>query len=1065
MRTRPSASLLVFVASGLAGGAAPLALAAPPVGNARVVNISGATLLQNFINAPASMNDYIDANGNFISGSLGTSNEALARQTNPNAAFSPAIDGYWNIQYRASGSVRGVQELVDFGRTFDETLGGNPDTTGGIIFSDAADGVFYNGRNIATNNILNIANPASFPIRSYITTNGLGQEDPSNPDYLKALYTSPGIPGTTPDIPQRGGIRMDIAVTDVPATWAFTGTTGSADAFLQPAQAGYGRNARTPVGLDGTPIAFSNALANIGTANLYSPSATPNSNTVFDTPVVWSPIAMMTNYGTGISQMDASDVRHLFATGRTKAGENLVAVTRDSGSGTRNGFNNTTGLDPSFGVGDNAGNFSNTSAQDLIGPAFIPNNKGGSGRLEGTVLNHRLSVGYSGAERGINSGWLAANRAEIVAIRNDLAETPGTQYLRPTLSNVLANSTADSYRIGGPQTIVTFGDPRAAAAADGGANWPLYNWTRDPRPVRPAPGICPACNDPLDPSYVTYKDATPPAAEPANTNPAMRNRWAAQYINNITRAAAEFSKLPGSDDTVFSPGEYLANNYILLPALASVPGATTPTSWIVNTGFNANVRDFLVNTSANVLKNPAYAAFNPAGTGRFPQRTVLSGGARYSDGNSDANTYLRQGGTTAGGTGALSLRNKIAGDFNGDGLRNANDIADMIRAYRDRATNGATPWNAPAGTGLPQSQGGIAGAPGADAIIEILGDFNGDGNFARKWNTTTNAWTDDKSDVRYFADGLAIDPSTGRLNRALGFASVDNAWFAQTGNNNFFGTVLATGGAYKPGDSAADIAGPSGKVARGWAPVGADGRVDARDIDAIYRSFKQNPFAINGAVDWANNTRAAALADLSADVNGDLFINQDDVCYTVTVILGTSMGDVNLDGVVNAADLAIATANLGQTGLGWAGGDVDGDGVVTQADINIILGLTNPCASCGADYNSDSFLNLDDLGDFITDYYTCPPIPGGAQANAPTYAGQSIGYGQACPDAPDAPAPYPANAYRVNGFRVGYSSDGSNSCPLGTFNVNDCPPFFPNLDNLGDYITFYYSSIGTPACQ
>jgi hypothetical protein len=124
-----------------------------------------------------------------------------------------------------------------------------------------------------------------------------------------------------------------------------------------------------------------------------------------------------------------------------------------------------------------------------------------------------------------------------------------------------------------------------------------------------------------------------------------------------------------------------------------------------------------------------------------------------------------------------------------------------------------------------------------------------------------------------------------------------------------------------------------------------------------------------------------------------------------------------------------------------------------------------PCATtCGADYNKDTFLNLDDLGDFITDYYTCPPIPGGAQANAPTYSGQLVGYGQACPDAPDAPAPYAVDAYRTNGFRVGYSSDGSNSCPLGSFNATECPPFFPNLDNLGDYITFYYGSVSTPAC-
>ncbi len=107
---------------------------------------------------------------------------------------------------------------------------------------------------------------------------------------------------------------------------------------------------------------------------------------------------------------------------------------------------------------------------------------------------------------------------------------------------------------------------------------------------------------------------------------------------------------------------------------------------------------------------------------------------------------------------------------------------------------------------------------------------------------------------------------------------------------------------------------------------------------------------------------------------------------------------------------------------------------------------------CPLDYNADGARNLDDLGDFITDYYTLPAIPGGAQANAPTYAGQAIGYGIPCPLAGNAPAPYSLNAYKANGYRVGFSGDGTNSCPL------DPSQPFPNLDNLNDFITAYYGS-------
>jgi hypothetical protein len=133
--------------------------------------------------------------------------------------------------------------------------------------------------------------------------------------------------------------------------------------------------------------------------------------------------------------------------------------------------------------------------------------------------------------------------------------------------------------------------------------------------------------------------------------------------------------------------------------------------------------------------------------------------------------------------------------------------------------------------------------------------------------------------------------------------------------------------------------------------------------------------------------------------------------------------------------------------------------VKVAADGNIFFNISGVFAlrpPCPSDYNRDGFLNLDDLGDFITDYYSAPPIPGGVQPAAPTFAGTSVGFGVPCPGARDAPAPYAPNAYRVNGFRVGFSADGSNACPLSPDQA------FPNLDNLGDFITAYYAA--GPTC-
>jgi enterochelin esterase-like enzyme len=115
-------------------------------------------------------------------------------------------------------------------------------------------------------------------------------------------------------------------------------------------------------------------------------------------------------------------------------------------------------------------------------------------------------------------------------------------------------------------------------------------------------------------------------------------------------------------------------------------------------------------------------------------------------------------------------------------------------------------------------------------------------------------------------------------------------------------------------------------------------------------------------------------------------------------------------------------------------------------------------AACPDDYNADLSVNLDDLGDYITDFFTVTPIPGGAQPGALTYASVPIGHGLPCVAAPDAPPPYAVDAYRVFGYRVGFSPDESNACPL------DPTQPFPNLDNLNDFITAYYASFGGGGC-
>jgi hypothetical protein len=841
-----------------AGSAACVGVAAA---QPTVINISGATLLENFLNRPASAHDFIDVNGDGLAGRFNNgatlSVQALAPQVAPPGWSSDPLY-IWASQYRVVGSVNGFNELIQYGKVFVTEGESDPNRRIAALGNSGATLAFYNSIRYIdgnlTNNPLtgpaNAGNPGAAPVTSNTTT-------------LRALYAASPTPAG-------GGIRIDISPLDVATTWATQGTAGTPLAIRTPLQAGYGRNPVVSVNKTGgtSGAGRTSVLSTLvrqdpprsigGAANLFDGNpANANSDTIFDTPFAFAPIAAITNYGTGYSQAKMTEINHLFITGRMNNGENIMAITRDVGSGTRNAFNNTQGIDPSFGNGENVGAQNNTATNDNLGANFLPSNKGGNSAMERAVRNHRLAIGYAGAERGVQGSapgtWLAGNRVEILAIQPDTYPGGATApYSRPFIDDVLYLSNSgtttpivEGYVIGGPAVFATYGDPRNQAEIGG---------------------------------------------DPGNTNPRMANPAAAAYLNNITRSIAAY---------------------------------------------------------VSVLNNARFLQFNPANVGGgVPTRAT---GTVYSDGVANGANYISEGGATVSYGGNLTLRNLTAGDFDGNGLRNIADTGEMMKAFRQRQVGEATfNWNPPAGTGT------IAGAPGTDAIIEVLGDFNGDGNF--------NA-----EDVRYFADGLAMTgnggANGGQLDRKAGFIAVDNAWNTLTGNTNFFGTTKATGNAYVAGDARGDVANTAGNITPGFAPVGATGgpgatitdanTINAADIDYVTKQFLRNANVTDGALNW-NVTAEAVGGDLSADITGDLVIDQADVTELVTGILGTVFGDVNLDGVRNEADCTIATANLGTAG-GWARGDVDGNGQITQADLDVI------CPSpCNYDFNQDENVDLTD---------------------------------------------------------------------------------------------------------
>ncbi len=120
-----------------------------------------------------------------------------------------------------------------------------------------------------------------------------------------------------------------------------------------------------------------------------------------------------------------------------------------------------------------------------------------------------------------------------------------------------------------------------------------------------------------------------------------------------------------------------------------------------------------------------------------------------------------------------------------------------------------------------------------------------------------------------------------------------------------------------------------------------------------------------------------------------------------------------------------ALANLLCAGLAAGAPPASVPDFVWRFDVS--AGVQGECYSTTLDYSPslpDGVINPDDLGDFITDYFTVPAVAGPG------------GFAVYCPENPP---PFDL------GYKVGYTADGGGQC-------NE-----PFPDNLGDYITAYFT--------
>lgn len=810
----------------------------------------------------------------------------------------------------------------------------------------------------------------------------------------------------------------------------------------------------------------------------------PDADTLFDFVGAWVPVAYIANRGTGLQNVKYSEMQFLFGTGRMPSGENFAAATRSVGSGTRNAIMNSTGIDTSWGRGDNVGNESATTNDFNLGSGARPSNAQGSGQIETAVENFRLGVGYTGLAGPSRAASDAlSGRYEVLNLCKDVdsdgnplcdctaqacgegpkfcsintsipcttssdcnptstngtcvaidAAIPNAGYVRPTIGSVLDNCDACcGYTIGGNGSFVIRGnrnanrDPMDPNFLPGN---PLDNqavadyinnmddsiksfsgnvFGRECDATRSCSittatdcnedSDCPGgetCTGPLktctSDAVCTQKTCSI-SSDGCNVNgdcPAQPQTCIGGPGGNCSinsdpcdvdgdcNPVAQTCRADFCKSKLNMPGQFLATTFFLGAGIDCQQSLTDGMDFSPTVPLNQPLQNFIrANNGLGIGGDtPAFGSVNPATGARVPVRKAISGGATYSDGSTTGSyTYANSGGsfiTNFGSGQQLAARNRLQGDFNEDGVRDISDAAEMVKAYYFPRTWQRTD---PQATGAGNAGNQTSGGANDNAIPEVIGDHNGDGNFS-------------KEDLRYFMDGLAM--VGGVLDRKQGAIAIDNAlddYGRCAGNNTVIcrigvdadctdhGTtgpcnvaqpypwadpsnllltpqglgldprfpvakdvndvsepMLATGKPYAAGDFRGDAAGRS--AVPGAGPVGWDGFVDEQDLDYCCRMAKIGSWSeINDAV----------YMDLSCDMNGDRDVNGSDVDELVQVILGTQSGDVNLDRVVDDADGAIISASIAgnpcndNATCGWADGDTNCDGFVNSTDLGGFL--------------------------------------------------------------------------------------------------------------------------------
>lgn len=757
------------------------------------VSGAGATLFVDFFLTPSSTNDWIDADGDGCSGFNDMSpptcpvTEGIVDQLSEPYSDGTDINSPFLFNYRSVGSVRGFDEFVD------------GQICGAVPFNRASEaGVF---------NRLQYSNATSV----------LFTGTPDNPS---------GTPLTQCEI--------EFSFLDVFASWGvIIPDVLAANWFVDPTRTGYGdcpipntdgglsklqplsrdcylctdgvtpcvtdRNCLPPDTCDTGTVITSGTL----NQNVTSPLA--NADTIYSEVGAWVAVAIIANRGADKERVTYNQMQHHFVTGRFPSGENLVAVTRDVGSGTRNAIMNSLGIDTSWGRGDNVGDRVDSENDVRLGPGTQPTNCGGSGISERAVRGRRLAIGYTGLSGSSRTqGDVPAGQYEMLDVCQDveslgICDLPTRELCSPTLPcpggaaclgyqpPCLCDDPTDFIRAG-TDTVLNNCDPCTSFRSAGSGSF-VFRGNRNRN------------RDPLDPNY-----------DPDALQPALDNDAVALYANNIFDSIQSFGVSPlftgqcqvsarcsvttatrcnadtdcpvgetcnkvGCDndgqcpfdrcsvtttqscvvDGDCPPGETCTGGNDDCDSKFNMPGEYLAQEFFLRDAMdclhqfdgsmtylpNPNlVQDLQDYISLNsIISIPAYGTINANTGAEVPDRLALPVSGVTYYSDGQTDAYYQYNGGAANVAGSFPT---IASGRLSQRNRVQGDFnGDVTRDISDATELVKAYYNPRAWQASAIAQGtGVLGSQVKDvAIPEVIGDFQGDGNLS-------------KEDLRYFADGL-----------------------------------------------------------------------------------------------------------------------------------------------------------------------------------------------------------------------------------------------------------------------------------------------------------------------